>query len=1081
MLHNATILQASLMHKYVSEVRVMALRRICRSYHSSQVYLVELQSLLCFENIQEVVYFLHHCGLEVHLLNEEEQVVRVLGESDEIDDSINEELLCFLIDQKTTVQVPVDKNGLSIAPIASYMENEIESKRYQRISLSIDDSGIFSSTVDYDLEPLSISKICRGYASSNASIFDDALCLSLSPDENGSIIEVDEDNFDYEVSSQEDDEEDNDISTIEASREQSSNMIREQENARLLQLQQEKEKVLRVQQQKEREAQQAEIDKQKRLFEEEKKKRLEESERLRLLEIEQEKRRKEAEIRLAEEEKQRHLQQQLQEQERLRLEMEAKERERLLQLQLEAEELHRQKVLAAQEAERIRLLEETRRKREEFCEHLIVKLTVKRNEKLQRAVFFWLHETAKSYRYEDQAKSREISSRQIKLSFRHWYDTFMQKRNKRLLFFDDITNILITSNKIHEYEHDVIRRFTNTIQKRSITSEKLGHLSFEKALHYLIDKTYNANKNLEKLDIINKFLPLEIPKLIHHSLLLAYQRRVHIYYQDHQSLTNVSEYSTLCKTLYMKMAIFNPFSNTKSGYWNHRENILCNFMRLLVSNFHLPNVSNEVKTCPINGGGRWKDVFLESHENHYYKVDVSLIDVTKAYQDQCHGIQANLICIPFVDRIGETYDNHSYYLSQSSKSPCIICIVIPSIVPIQGIQCHEVDINNIEDDFVFDYISLLIQKKVLSRDIIEFGLEAIYVINYNSVYSKEDHIDYIAMANSCRNLLSIAILKLIDSKKLHIPLLQKLHVLPWIQSILRPISTIQAIESKLKESIKAIESISNRISLQEYFPLQDFFKDETLDVVEDCIFENIPLTINRQDFHLKNVDRSNVEYVSIIHHLKDILRCYDDLSCIDVIRIQHWIDKYSLYESYSFYSSELDHIMKLVSISQDQSRLLQRIVQIQLLIVFNNEPKVTYIIPEDMSYKSNPFIQLTRPLYENKQIDDNNIDCSLTMKKRIRSLVNIIPEVVDDPIEIITTPQIDEDEIFQQILIRKYDTNKDIERSQYAKRSKTNVVQNENLIVNALNVSDLNQFISEEIEAREYLNEYLFQTTQNLY
>ena len=64
----ATLLQACLMHRYMGEVRLTALKKLTRSLNppgnKPQEYLLkDLMSLFMFENVSECVEFVEHCGL----------------------------------------------------------------------------------------------------------------------------------------------------------------------------------------------------------------------------------------------------------------------------------------------------------------------------------------------------------------------------------------------------------------------------------------------------------------------------------------------------------------------------------------------------------------------------------------------------------------------------------------------------------------------------------------------------------------------------------------------------------------------------------------------------------------------------------------------------------------------------------------------------------------------------------------------------------------------------------------------------------------------------------------------------------
>ena len=70
LLREANFLQACLMHRYVGEVRVAAMKKMVRGYFAgknAEVYypLTNLIRLLMFEDEEDALEFLQHCGLEV--------------------------------------------------------------------------------------------------------------------------------------------------------------------------------------------------------------------------------------------------------------------------------------------------------------------------------------------------------------------------------------------------------------------------------------------------------------------------------------------------------------------------------------------------------------------------------------------------------------------------------------------------------------------------------------------------------------------------------------------------------------------------------------------------------------------------------------------------------------------------------------------------------------------------------------------------------------------------------------------------------------------------------------------------------
>lgn len=74
LLQSATLLQACMMHKYVSEVRITALKKMCKSYavpsgggSGAQGYypLKHIMDVLMFEDENETREFMNHCNIEV--------------------------------------------------------------------------------------------------------------------------------------------------------------------------------------------------------------------------------------------------------------------------------------------------------------------------------------------------------------------------------------------------------------------------------------------------------------------------------------------------------------------------------------------------------------------------------------------------------------------------------------------------------------------------------------------------------------------------------------------------------------------------------------------------------------------------------------------------------------------------------------------------------------------------------------------------------------------------------------------------------------------------------------------------------
>ena len=73
LLRKADVLQASLMHRYVGEVRLSAIRKMARSYCKgggvdSYYPLSSFVSALMFDDREEAEEFLNHCGFEVSVM-----------------------------------------------------------------------------------------------------------------------------------------------------------------------------------------------------------------------------------------------------------------------------------------------------------------------------------------------------------------------------------------------------------------------------------------------------------------------------------------------------------------------------------------------------------------------------------------------------------------------------------------------------------------------------------------------------------------------------------------------------------------------------------------------------------------------------------------------------------------------------------------------------------------------------------------------------------------------------------------------------------------------------------------------------
>lgn len=135
MLKIADPFQSSLMHSYVGDQRLSAIKKMLRSYNckdASAAYPIsDLTSFFMFDDDAGTVAFLNHCGIEV---------VEHNG------------FLCFMFLKVLNIQelLPLDANGLPMDPPALYM-NSIYSK-YSHIALSEVCQGILSSNYTFNLK-----------------------------------------------------------------------------------------------------------------------------------------------------------------------------------------------------------------------------------------------------------------------------------------------------------------------------------------------------------------------------------------------------------------------------------------------------------------------------------------------------------------------------------------------------------------------------------------------------------------------------------------------------------------------------------------------------------------------------------------------------------------------------------------------------------------------------------------------------------------------------------------------------------------------------------------------------------------
>lgn len=109
LLRKADILQASLMHRYVGEMRFKALKKMVKTFNAgkgSEFPLADYVEKFMFETEEEAIEFLEHCGLEVESSN---GAMMVLFNSQNIDSLL-----------------PRDKNDHPIYPVTHYMPYHID-------------------------------------------------------------------------------------------------------------------------------------------------------------------------------------------------------------------------------------------------------------------------------------------------------------------------------------------------------------------------------------------------------------------------------------------------------------------------------------------------------------------------------------------------------------------------------------------------------------------------------------------------------------------------------------------------------------------------------------------------------------------------------------------------------------------------------------------------------------------------------------------------------------------------------------------------------------------------------------------
>ena len=127
LLRRADACQASLMHRYVGDIRLEGIRMMVRTYFfkgSASFYpLQHLVEQLMFENVDDALAFTSHCGIAV-------EAVAWQGEGS----SGAEEPCAVFADQRILDLLPRDKNGHSVQPRAMHMLRGIDSK-YAHLSL----------------------------------------------------------------------------------------------------------------------------------------------------------------------------------------------------------------------------------------------------------------------------------------------------------------------------------------------------------------------------------------------------------------------------------------------------------------------------------------------------------------------------------------------------------------------------------------------------------------------------------------------------------------------------------------------------------------------------------------------------------------------------------------------------------------------------------------------------------------------------------------------------------------------------------------------------------------------------------
>lgn len=168
LLKKASILQACLMHRYVGEVRMLAIRKIVKTFcipnarglPSVEFCLSDLIRWLCFEGVSDVIEWVEHCGLEWRTTNG--------VDPDEVDlEAVRaEDITVHFENQNIDNLLPRDKNDHPILPRTNFMRTQIDESK----SVNPSDGSTYS-----------IADIARGYAT-GAVVFNDLEYLGVPSD-----------------------------------------------------------------------------------------------------------------------------------------------------------------------------------------------------------------------------------------------------------------------------------------------------------------------------------------------------------------------------------------------------------------------------------------------------------------------------------------------------------------------------------------------------------------------------------------------------------------------------------------------------------------------------------------------------------------------------------------------------------------------------------------------------------------------------------------------------------------------------------------------------------------------------------